>query len=313
MDDNVQDDVPVIASAEPSRCGYVALIGAPNVGKSTLINALVGAKVSIVTPKIQTTRALIRGIATHEQTQIIFVDTPGIFRPRRRLDRAMVTTAWSGAMDADLVALVVDVKRGVDGDTQSILGRLGEVRKPLVLILNKVDLVAKPQLLTLTAALNEQHTFAATFMISAAKGSGIDRVKRWFGENLPEGPWLFPADQLSDAPLRHLAAEVTREKLFIKLHEELPYQSTVETDIWTDQPDGSVRIEQTVYVARDNQRKIVLGERGQTIKSIGSDARMELAQLLERPVHLFLFVKVREKWADDPERYREMRLDFPTE
>ena len=313
MADMDQDTDAAIAPERPTRCGFVALIGAPNVGKSTLINALVGTKVSIVTPKVQTTRALIRGIAIHDNAQVIFVDTPGIFRPRRRLDRAMVTTAWGGAMDADLVGLVVDVKRGVDGDTESILDRLGEVRNPVVLILNKVDLIAKPNLLTLASALNERASFAATFMISASKASGVDKVKAWFGENLPDGPWLFPADQLSDAPLRHLAAEVTREKLFIKLHEELPYQSTVETEVWTDQADGSVRIEQTIYVARDNQRKIVLGLRGQTIKSIGSDARKELAELLDRAVHLFLFVKVREKWADDPERYREMRLDFPTE
>jgi GTP-binding protein Era len=293
------------------RCGFVALIGAPNVGKSTLINALVGTKVSIVTPKIQTTRALIRGIAVQGDAQIIFVDTPGIFSPRRRLERAMVTTAWSGASDADLVALVIDAKREIDDDTESILARFGDIRKPSVLILNKVDLIAKPKLLSLASTINARQPFAATFMISALKGSGVEEVRNWFAKNVPPGPWLFPPDQLSDAPLRHLAAEVTREKLFLKLHEELPYQSTVETAVWTEQGDGSVRIEQTVYVARENQRKIILGKGGQTIKSIGSDSRKELTDLLERPVHLFLFVKVREKWAEDPERYGEMRLEFP--
>jgi GTP-binding protein Era len=296
-----------------TRCGFVALIGAPNAGKSTLTNALVGTKVSIVTPKVQTTRALIRGIAIEGASQLIFVDTPGIFRPRRRLDRAMVTTAWSGAHDADLVGVLIDAKRGIETEDEDILERLKTVRQPKALILNKVDLVAKPSLLALAQSLNERSDFAATFMLSALRGSGVDDLRRWFAERVPAGPWLYPADQLSDAPQRHLAAEITREKLYLRLHEELPYQSTVETEHWQQRPDGSVRIEQTIYVERESQRKIVLGKGGQTIKAIGADARKELATLLEHPVHLFLFVKVRERWSDDPERYREMGLEFPTE
>ncbi|HEX2215650.1 MAG TPA: GTPase Era [Xanthobacteraceae bacterium] len=297
--------------AGPMRCGFVALIGAPNAGKSTLTNALVGSKVSIVTPKVQTTRALIRGIAVEGNAQLVFVDTPGIFRPRRRLDRAMVTTAWSGAHDADLVGMLVDVKRGAEEESEAILARLSEVRQPTALVLNKIDLVAKPNLLALADHLNGRANFAATFMVSAVDGDGIDDLKRWFAANVPEGPWLYPPDHLSDAPLRHLAAEITREKLYLRLHEELPYQSTVETDQWQERPDGSVRIEQTIYVERESQRKIVLGKGGQTIKAIGAEARRELVQIFERPVHLFLFVKVRERWADDPERYREMGLEFP--
>jgi GTP-binding protein Era len=296
-----------------TRCGFVALIGAPNAGKSTLTNALVGTKVSIVTPKVQTTRALIRGIAIEGASQLIFVDTPGIFRPRRRLDRAMVTTAWSGAHDADLVGVLIDAKRGIETEDEDILERLKTVRQPKALILNKVDVVAKPSLLALAQSLNERSDFAATFMLSALRGSGVDDLRRWFAERVPAGPWLYPADQLSDAPQRHLAAEITREKLYLRLHEELPYQSTVETEQWQQRPDGSVRIEQTIYVERESQRKIVLGKGGQTIKAIGADARKELATLLEHPVHLFLFVKVRERWSDDPERYREMGLEFPTE
>jgi GTP-binding protein Era len=298
-------------SGGETRCGFVALIGAPNAGKSTLTNALVGAKVSIVTPKVQTTRALIRGIALEGAAQLIFVDTPGIFRPRRRLDQAMVSSAWSGAHDADLVGLLIDAKRGLEPDAEQIVAKLPDVRQPKVLILNKVDLVAKPALLGLAEKLNQQVAFAATFMVSALDGSGIDDLRRWFAQNVPAGPWLYPADQLSDAPQRHLAAEVTREKLYLRLHEELPYQSTVETEQWLDRPDGSVRVEQTIYVARESQRKIVLGKGGQTIKAIGADARRELSELLERPVHLFLFVKVRERWEDDPARYREMGLEFP--
>jgi len=299
------------ARSEPRRCGFIALIGAPNAGKSTLANALVGSKVSIVSPKVQTTRTLIRGIAIEGAAQLIFVDTPGIFLPRRRLDRAMVTSAWSGAHDADLVAFLVDAKRGLDEEAEAILVKLREVRQPKVLILNKVDLVAKEKLLTLAAEINAREGFTATFMIAALSGNGVSDVRRWFANAVQEGPWLYPEDQLTDAPMRHLAAEITREKLFLKLHEELPYQSTVETDQWLERPDGSVRIEQTVFVARESQRKIVLGKGGQTIRSIGADARHELAEILERPVHLFLFVKVRERWADDPERYREMGLEFP--
>jgi GTP-binding protein Era len=296
---------------ERTRCGFIALIGAPNAGKSTLTNALVGTKVSIVTPKVQTTRALIRGIAIVEQAQLIFVDTPGIFRPRRRLDRAMVTTAWSGAHDADLVAVLLDAKRGAEEEWEAILTRLPEVRLPKVLILNKVDLVAKEKLLALAESINARVAFEATFMVSALTGSGVDDVRQWFATHVPPGPWLYPADQLSDAPLRHLAAEITREKIYLRLHEELPYRSTVETDQWQERPDGSARVEQTIFVERESQRKIVLGKGGQTIKAIGGDARRELSKILDRPIHLFLFVKVREGWGDDPERYREMGLEFP--
>jgi GTPase len=303
--------------AEPAesatRCGFVALIGAPNVGKSTLINALVGTKVSIVSPKVQTTRTLVRGIAIVGPAQLIFVDTPGIFAPRRRLDRAMVGTALGSTQDADVVALIVDAKKGLAADDEAVSAALGQVRAVKVLVLNKVDLVAKPELLVLTKALNERIPFAATFMISALSGDGVADLKTWFADHVPAGPWLYPEDQISDAPLRQLAAEITREKLFLRLHQELPYQSTVETEVWKELRDGSVRIEQTIYVERESQRKIVLGKSGQTIKAIGAAARVEIAEAVEQPVHLFLFVKVREGWGDDPERYREMGLEFPKE
>jgi len=305
MDEAKPDGAPA------TRCGFVTLIGAPNVGKSTLLNALVGSKVSIVTPKVQTTRTLVRGIALEGAAQIIFIDTPGIFVPRRRLDRAMVTTAWGGAHDADIVGVLVDAKRGLDADTAAIFSRLANVAAPKVLVINKVDLVDKKSLLALVQSLNEQGVFAATFMVSALSGDGVGDVKTWLAGHVAQGPWHYPEDQISDAPLRSLAAEITREKLFLRLHQELPYQSTVETDIWKDLKDGAVRIEQTIYVARESQRKIVLGKGGQTIKNIGADARKEIAVTLEKPVHLFLFVKVREGWADDPERYREMGLEFP--
>jgi GTP-binding protein Era len=305
MDEAKPDGAPA------TRCGFVTLIGAPNVGKSTLLNALVGSKVSIVTPKVQTTRTLVRGIALEGAAQIIFIDTPGIFVPRRRLDRAMVTTAWGGAHDADIVGVLVDAKRGLDADTAAIFSRLANVAAPKVLVINKVDLVDKKSLLALVQSLNEQGVFAATFMVSALSGDGVGDVKTWLAGHVAQGPWHYPEDQISDAPLRSLAAEITREKLFLRLHQELPYQSTVETDIWKDLKDGAVRIEQTIYVARESQRKIVLGKGGQTIKNIGADARKEIADTLEKPVHLFLFVKVREGWADDPERYREMGLEFP--
>src|SRR5208282_2891456 len=289
--------------AEPAeqatRCGFVALIGAPNVGKSTLTNALVGSKVSIVTPKVQTTRALIRGIAIEGCAQLIFVDTPGIFAPRRRLDRAMVGTAWGSAQDADIVALLVDSRKGIKDDDAAILDALGEVRPAKVLVLNKVDLVAKPALLALTQALNERTAFAATFMVSALSGDGVADLRSWFAAHVPPGPWLYPEDQISAAPLRQLAAEITREKLYLRLHQELPYQSTVETDVWKELKDGSVRIEQTIYVERESQRKIVLGKAGQAIKAIGAAARSDIAAAIEQPVHLFLFVKVREGWGDD--------------
>jgi GTP-binding protein Era len=301
------------AAEHDKRAGFVALIGAPNVGKSTLLNALVGAKISIVTPKVQTTRMRVRGIAIEGAAQLIFVDTPGIFAPRRRLDRAMVDSAWASTQDADLVALVIDAKKGVKDDDEAILGGLGKVRAPKVVVLNKVDLVDKQVLLALTQALNERAAFAATFMVSARNGDGIVDLKRWFAGHVPPGPWLYPEDQISDAPLRQLAAEITREKLYLRLHQELPYQSTVETEVWKELKDGSVRIEQTVYVERDSQRKIVLGKGGQAIKAIGAAARADIAKVVEHPVHLFLHVKVREGWGDDPERYREMGLEFPKE
>jgi GTP-binding protein Era len=300
------------ADEAKTRCGFVALIGAPNTGKSTLLNALVGSKVTIVSPKVQTTRALIRGIAVHGASQIVFVDTPGIFRPRRRLDRAMVSTAWTGAEDADLVAVLIDAARGLDAESDAVVGRAADLHKPRLALINKVDLVEKPKLLELAAAVNARAAFAATFMISAVSGDGVADVKQWLADHVPEGPWLYPPDQISDAPLRHLAAEITREQLYLKLHQELPYQATVETDSWTEQKNG-VRIEQTIFVARESQRKIVLGKGGQTIRAIGEAARKEIGAIVEMPVHLFLFVKVREGWADDPERYREMGLEFPKE
>ncbi|MBW8617356.1 MAG: GTPase Era [Hyphomicrobiales bacterium] len=297
----------------PTRCGYVALIGVPNAGKSTLVNALVGAKVSIVSRKVQTTRALVRGIAMVDQTQIIFVDTPGIFSPKRRLERAMVTSAWGGAGEADAVGLVIDARKGIDADVEELLNSLSEWKKPIHLILNKVDLVDPPHLLTLAEMLNSRIAFRETFMVSATTGSGVDRVRSHFAALMPEGPWLYPEDQVSDAPMRMLAAEITREKLFERLHDELPYRSTVETDQWQQRKDGSVRIEQTIFVERETQRMIVLGKGGQTIKAIGAASRKDIAEEIETPVHLFLHVKVRENWSDDPARYREMGLEFPKE
>jgi GTPase len=300
-------------AAGAARCGFVALIGAPNAGKSTLLNALVGSKISIVTPKVQTTRALIRGIAMEGAAQLIFVDTPGIFAPRRRLDRAMVGSAWGSTQDADIVALLLESQKGAQADEEAILRGLADVRAPKVLVLNKVDLVEKPKLLTLAQLLNERAAFAATFMVAARSGDGVGDLKRYFAAHVPPGPWLYPEDQISDAPLRQLAAEITREKLYLRLHQELPYQSTVETEVWKELKDGAVRIEQTIYVERESQRKIVLGRGGQAIKAIGAAARAEIAAAIEHPVHLFLFVKVREGWGDDPERYREMGLEFPRE
>ena len=308
-----ETEKPEDATASARRCGFVALIGAPNVGKSTLLNALVGSKISIVTPKVQTTRALIRGFAMEGTAQLIFVDTPGIFAPRRRLDRAMVGSAWGSTRDADIVALLIDARKGVEDDEEAILRGLADIRAAKVLLLNKIDLVEKPALLALTQALNERAAFAATFMVSARSGDGVADLKSWFAAHVPPGPWLYPEDQISDAPLRQLAAEITREKLYLRLHQELPYQSTVETEVWKELRDGSVRIEQTIYVERESQRKIVLGKGGATIKSIGADSRKELAEILGVPVHLFLFVKVRENWGEDPNRYREMGLEFPKE
>jgi GTP-binding protein Era len=298
--------------APDTRSGFVALIGAPNAGKSTLINQLVGSKVSIVTHKVQTTRAIVRGVVTQDKAQIVFVDTPGIFRPRRRLDTAMVTTAWRGAKDADLIVLLIDAERGIRGDAQAILESLAEVRQPKILLLNKVDRVNPEALLKLTAEANEKVAFTRTFMISALTGSGCKDFVSYLAETLPAGPWYYPEDQISDLPMRQLAAEVTREKLYLRLHQELPYSSTIETERWEEKPDGSVRIEQVIYVERDSQKKIVLGHKGETIRSIGQAARREIGEMLEQTVHLFLFVKVRENWGDDPERYREMGLEFPS-
>ncbi|MCS3730096.1 GTPase Era [Bradyrhizobium betae] len=296
-----------------TRCGFVALIGAPNVGKSTLVNALVGAKVTIVSRKVQTTRALIRGIVIENNAQIILVDTPGIFLPKRRLDRAMVSTAWSGAHDADLVCVLIDAKAGIDEEAEAILTKVASVNHEKILVINKVDLVQREKLLALAQAANERMAFAKTFMIAAISGDGVDDLRQTLAEMVPPGPFLYPEDQMSDAPMRQLAAEITREKIYRKLHQELPYQSTVETDKWEERKDKSVRIEQTIFVERESQRKIVLGAGGATIKSIGADSRKEIGEILGVPVHLFLFVKVRENWGDDPDRYREMGLEFPRE
>jgi GTP-binding protein Era len=294
-----------------TRCGFVALIGVPNAGKSTLINALVGTKVSIVTHKVQTTRALVRGIAMDGPGQVVFVDTPGIFAPRRRLDEAMVTTAWSGAKDADMVALLVDARRGLDHDVSKLLERLKDVKLPRVVILTKIDTVKRERLLLLAQEVNARLPFDATFMVSGLTGSGVQDVLKWFAARVPDGPWLYPEDQVSDLPIRGLAAEITREKLFIRLHDELPYELTVETDQWKEQRDGSVRVEQTIFVARESQKQIVLGAGGATIKHVSMAARADIAEAADKPVHLFLFVKVRENWSDDPERYRNMGLELP--
>jgi GTP-binding protein Era len=295
---------------ENTRCGFIALVGAPNAGKSTLLNALVGTKVSIVTHKAQTTRAQIRGVVTEGASQMVFIDTPGIFAPKRRLDRAMVESAWTGAGDADFVALIVDVERGITAEVEALLTGLENIRHPRVLVLNKIDLIPHEKLLGLSADINARLKFEATFMLSALKGSGVKDFLDWAAERIPLGPWHFPEDQLTDLTLAITAAEVTREKLFLRIHEEIPYNATVETEKFTIQQDGSYRIDQVIYVTRDTHKKIILGAGGQTIKAIGADSRKELMEMYEVPVHLFLFVKVREKWADDPERYREMGLEW---
>jgi GTP-binding protein Era len=302
-----------MVDAPGTRCGFVALIGAPNAGKSTLLNALVGSKVTIVSRKVQTTRALIRGIAVEGQSQLVFVDTPGIFSPRRRLDRAMVTTAWSGAHDADLVGVLIDARKGIEEEAEAILERLADVKVPKILILNKIDVVPRDTLLTLTRAANDKAQFEATFMIAALTGDGVADLRQWLAARMQPGPWLYPPDQMSDAPVRQLAAEITREKLFERLHQELPYHSTVETESWKELRRGDLRVEQTIYVERESQRKIVLGKGGATIKAIGEAARKEIAEIVDAKVHLFLFVKVREGWGEDPERYRAMGLEFPKE
>jgi GTP-binding protein Era len=296
-----------------TRAGFVALIGEPNAGKSTLLNRMVGAKVSIVTHKVQTTRTRIRGVAMEGQAQIVFVDTPGLFRPRRRLDRAMVAAAWGGAADADVVVLLIEAHRGLTEGTAAIIDtmkdRIPQGQK-VALAINKIDRVKAEVLLGLAAKLNEAFPFAETFMISAEKGYGVDKLKGWLAAELPEGAWFYPEDQIADLPMRMIAAEMTREKLTLRLHEELPYQLTVETEAWEDQPDGSARINQVIYVARDGHKGIVLGNKGETIKAIGTAARAEIAAFLERKVHLFLEVKVRPGWLEEPERYTEMGLEF---
>lgn len=301
---------PLAAPTETTRCGFIALVGAPNAGKSTLLNALVGSKVSIVTHKAQTTRAQIRGVVTDGDAQVVFIDTPGIFAPKRRLDRAMVEAAWTGAGDADIVALILDAERGVTPEVESLLEGLEAVRNPRVLVLNKIDLIPREKLLGLSEALNARLRFDQTFMISAKTGSGIRDFLDWAEANVPLGPWHFPEDHLTDLTLALTAAEVTREKLFLRIHDEIPYNATVETEKFTVQKDGSYKIDQVIYLAREAHKKIVLGAGGLTIKSIGADSRAELMEMFDTKVHLFLFVKVREKWGDDPERYREMGLDW---
>ena len=295
---------------QPQRCGFVALIGAPNAGKSTVTNDFVGSKVSIVSPKVQTTRSLVRGIGIFANTQIIFIDTPGIFKPKRRLDRAMVASSWSGVTDADITVLVVDAKRGFDFETKAIIDKLNQNKQSAILLINKIDLVAKEKLLALSAELNRYGNFTETFFVSATTRQCLDDFYRYLSEHLPVSPWFYPEDQISDMPLRILAAEITREKLFLCLHQELPYALTVETELWERREDDSVRCEQTIYVERDNQKVIVLGKGGRMIKKIGQMARCELEELLECKIHLFLFVKVRENWINDPARYKDLQLNF---
>ena len=304
-----EDGAPTAVPGD-TRCGFIAIIGAPNAGKSTLVNALVGTKVAIVSHKVQTTRMALRGIAMEGRSQLVFIDTPGIFKPRRRLDRAMVDAAWTGAGEADLVLLLVDAAKRSSEDLDRILERVAGTSAPVILALNKVDRVPKESLLQLAQDLNGRAKFETTFMISALTGSGIADLKSYLARTVPEGPWHYPEDEVSDAPLRLLASEITREKIYQRLHEELPYETTVETTDWKEKP-SEVRIEQTIYVARDGQKAIVLGKGGAMIKQISSESRRELSQILEKTVHLFLFVKVRENWGEDPERYREQGLSFP--
>lgn len=296
----------------PTRAGFVALIGEPNAGKSTLLNRMVGAKVSIVTHKVQTTRARIRGVAMQEQSQIVFVDTPGLFEPRRRLDRAMVAAAWGGAADADVVVLLVEAQRGLTEGVERILERLNEIGEGarVALAINKIDRVEAPVLLGLSQKLNDAYPFIETFMISAEKGHGVEMLKTWLAGEVPEGPWLYPEDQIADLPMRMIAAEMTREKLTLRLHQELPYQMTVETENWEERKDGSAKIDQLIYVVRDGHKGIVLGNKGETIKAVGKAAREELEEFLGRKIHLFLQVKVRPNWLEESERYSEMGLEF---
>ncbi|KJS44205.1 MAG: GTPase Era [Roseovarius sp. BRH_c41] len=295
-----------------TRAGFIALIGEPNAGKSTLLNRMVGAKVSIVTHKVQTTRARIRGVAMEGQSQLVFVDTPGLFQPRRRLDRAMVAAAWGGAADADVVILLIEAHRGVTEGVERILEGLSGIAKgrKVALAINKIDRVQAQVLLALTKDMNERFAFEKTFLISAEKGHGVDDLRQWLAGEVPEGPWLYPEDQIADLPMRMIAAEMTREKLTLRLHQELPYQLTVETDHWEERKDGSARIDQVVYVMRDGHKGIVLGNKGETIKAVSKAAREELEEFLGRRIHLFLQVKVRENWQEESERYSEMGLDF---
>lgn len=295
-----------------TRAGFVALIGEPNAGKSTLLNQMVGAKVSIVTHKVQTTRARIRGIALEGDSQIVFVDTPGIFRPRRRLDRSMVAAAWGGASDADIILLLIEAHRGLTDGAQAIIDSLKNLdsKTPVALVINKIDRVKAEVLLALSEKLNAEYPFTRTFMISAEKGYGCADLKEWLGASVPESPWLYPEDQIADLPMRMIAAEITREKLTLRLHEEIPYQLTVETEAWEEKKDGSARVDQVVYVARTGHKGIVLGKGGETIKAVGQAARVELEEFMGRRVHLFLQVRVRENWQEESERYGEMGLDF---
>ena len=297
---------------QATRCGFVAIIGAPNAGKSTLVNQLVGSKVTIVSRKVQTTRMMVRGIAMSGQAQIVLIDTPGIFKPRRRLDRAMVSAAWSGANDADVVIVLIDAAKGIDEDVGRIIDKLAEISAPKLLVLNKVDRLAdKGELLPLIETLSQSVSFDNVYMLSALTGDGVAALLEDLAQRMPPGPWHFPEDDISDLPMRLLAAEITREKIYDRLHQELPYAITVETTDWKNFKNKSVRIEQTIFVEHESQKKIVLGKGGQSVKAISSEARADLGEIIGHPVHLFLFVKVRENWSDDPERYRQIGLEFP--
>ena len=295
-----------------TRAGFIALIGEPNAGKSTLLNRMVGAKVSIVTHKVQTTRARIRGVAMEGESQLVFVDTPGLFQPRRRLDRAMVAAAWGGAADADVVILLIEANRGITEGVERILEGLADIGqgRKVALAINKIDRVEAPVLLGLSKEMNDRYDFAETFMISAERGHGVDTLRQWLAGELPEGPWLYPEDQIADLPMRMIAAEMTREKLTLRLHQELPYQLTVETENWEERKDGSARVDQLIYVVRDGHKGIVLGSKGETIKAVSKASREELEEFLGRKVHLFLQVKLRPNWLDEAERYSEMGLEF---